>query len=79
MDTDRVPALDDTVPTRWRGWFTLQALFSTSLAPCVGIANRMGYLVNEENIALDLAFKFYLYHLLAGRPGLTSQSFFPQL
>lgn len=50
-----------------------------SLVFCAGISNRMDYLMYEESIALDSDFTSYLYQLLAGRPGLTSQSFFPQL
>lgn len=80
---DRVPPLGSRAPVRWRLRLTLQALFLLkSLSSCVGISNRMDYLTYEESIALDSDFTSYLYHLLAGircQPGLTSQSFFPQL
>ena len=36
----------------------------------------MDYFMYEKSIALDSDFTSYLYHLLAGRPGLTSQSVF---
>ena len=77
---DRVP------PSEWQCSWEAETLpyfagpvLLISLASCVGISNRMDYFMNEKSIALDSDFTSYLYHLLAGRPGLTSQSVFPQL